>query len=71
MSDEFVNVMLGKVIEALKPNPFHQLEEATLNSALAIIHSVRCRSELEAFIAVEIVATGFAGLRFYGKASTA
>jgi hypothetical protein len=64
MSDEFVNVMLGKLIEALKPNPFDQLEEATLNSALAIIHSVQCRSELEAFIVVQIVATGFAGLRF-------
>jgi hypothetical protein len=64
MSDEFVNVMLGKIIEALKPNPFDQLEEATLNSALAIIHSARCRSELEALMAVEIVATGFAGLRF-------
>jgi hypothetical protein len=64
MSDEFVNVMLGKLIEALKPNPFDQLEEATLNSALVIIHSARCQSELEAFIAVEIVATGFAGLRF-------
>jgi hypothetical protein len=64
MSDEFVNVMLGKVIEALKPNPFDQLEEATLNSALAIIASARCRSELEALIALQIVATGFAGLRF-------
>jgi hypothetical protein len=64
MSDEFVNVMLGKIIEALKPNPFDQLDEATLNSALAIIDSVRCRSELEALMAVEIVATGFAGLRF-------
>jgi hypothetical protein len=64
MSDEFVDVMLGKIIEALKPNPFDQLDEATLNSALAIIDSVRCRSELEALMAVEIVATGFAGLRF-------
>jgi len=64
MSDEFVEVMLGKVIEALKPNPFDQLEEATLNAALAIIASAQCRSELEAFIALEIVATGFAGLRF-------
>jgi hypothetical protein len=64
MSDEFVSVMLGKLIEALKPNPFDQLEEATLNAALAIIHSVQCRSEMEAFIAVQIVATGFAGLRF-------
>jgi hypothetical protein len=32
--------------------------------ALAIIDSVHCRSELEALIAVEIVATGFSGLRF-------
>jgi hypothetical protein len=64
MSDEFVDVMLGKIIEALKPNPFDQLDEATLNSALAIIASARCRSELEAFIALQIVATGFAGLRF-------
>jgi hypothetical protein len=64
MSDEFVDVMLGKVIEALKPNPFDQLEQATLNAALAIIDSTQCRSELEALIAVEILATGFAGLRF-------
>jgi len=64
MSDEFVDVMLGKLIEALKPNPFDQLDEATLNSALAIIASARCRSELEAFIALQIIATGFAGLRF-------
>jgi hypothetical protein len=64
MSDEFVDVMLGKVVEALKPTPWDQLEEATLNAALAIIASAGCRSELEALIAVEIVATGFAGLRF-------
>jgi hypothetical protein len=64
MSDEFVDVMLGKVVEALKPNPFDQLDEPTLNAALAIIDSAQCRSELEAFIAVEIVATGFSGLRF-------
>jgi hypothetical protein len=64
MSDEFVEVMLGKVVEALKPSPFDTLQEPTLNAALAIIDSVQCRSELEALIAVEIVATGFSGLRF-------
>jgi hypothetical protein len=64
MSDEFVDVLLGKVVEALKPTPYDNLEEPTLNAALAIIASTHCRSELEAFIAVEIVATGFAGLRF-------
>jgi hypothetical protein len=64
MSDEFVDVMLGKVVEALRPTPWDKLEEATLNAALAIIASANCRSEMEALIAVEIVATGFAGLRF-------
>jgi hypothetical protein len=64
MSDEFVDVMLGKIVEALKPSPFDKLEEPTFNAALAIIDSAQCRSELEAFIAVEIVATGFSGLRF-------
>ena len=67
MSDEFVDVMLGKVIEALKPSPFDKLDEPTLNAALAIIDSVECRSELEALIAVEIIATGFSGLRFLPK----
>jgi hypothetical protein len=64
MSDEFVDVMLGKVVETLKPTPWDQLEEATLNAALAIIVSTNYRSELEALIAVEYVAAGFAGLRF-------
>ena len=64
LSDEFVDVILGKVVEALKPTPHDTLDEATLNAALAIIDSVHCRSELEALIAVEIVATGFSGLRF-------
>lgn len=63
-SDEFVEVMLGKLIEALKPNPFDQLEEPTLNAALALLDSMQCRSELQALLAVEIIATGFSGLRF-------
>src|SRR6476661_5613879 len=46
MSDEFVDVMLGKVVEALKPSPFDSLEEATFNAALATIASMQCRSEL-------------------------
>jgi hypothetical protein len=64
LSDEFVDVMLGKVVEALKPSPFDKLEEPTFNAALVIIDSAQCRTELEAFIAVQIVATGFSGLRF-------
>jgi hypothetical protein len=40
------------------------LEEATLNAAIAVIASVKPQSELEALIAVQIVATGFAGLKF-------
>src|SRR6202023_2691180 len=41
-----------------------QLEEATLNAALATIDSMQPRSELQALLAVQIIAIGFAGLRF-------
>jgi hypothetical protein len=56
--------MLGKLVEALRPSPFDQLEEATLNAGLALISSMGPRSELEALLAVQIVATGLSGLRF-------
>ena len=64
MSDEFVEVMLGKLIQALRPNPFDQLDEPTLNAGLALLSSIQPRSELEALIAVQIAATGLSGLRF-------
>jgi hypothetical protein len=64
MSDEFVDVILGKLIEALRPGLYDHLEEATLNAALATIDSMHPQSELEAVLAVQIIATGFAGLRF-------
>jgi hypothetical protein len=64
MSDEFVDVILGKLVEALRPSPFDQLEEPTLNAALAIIDSMQPQSELQALLAVQIIATGFSGLRF-------
>jgi stress-induced morphogen len=63
MSDEFVEVILDKLIKALKPGPFDQLEEPTLNAALALIDSMQLQSELEALLAVQIVATGFSGFR--------
>jgi hypothetical protein len=50
--------------QALRPGLYDQLEEATLNAALATIDSMRPRSELQALLAVQIIATGFAGLRF-------
>ena len=37
---------------------------ATLNAALAIIYSMKPQSELEALLAVQIIATGFSALRF-------
>ena len=64
LSDEFTDVMLGKLVEALRPGPIEPLEESTLNAALALIHSMEPQTELEAFLVVQIVATGFAGLRF-------
>ena len=39
LSGEFVDVILGKLVEALRPGLYDQLEEATLNSALATIDS--------------------------------
>ena len=63
MSDEFVDVLLGKLAEALRPGPFDALEEPTMNAALAIIHSMQPQSELQALVAVQIIATGFSGLR--------
>jgi hypothetical protein len=64
LSDEFVDVILGKLVEALRPGIYDQLDEATLNAALANIDSMQPRSELQALLAVQIIATGFAGLRF-------
>src|SRR5258707_5074934 len=64
LSDEFVDVMMGKLVEALRPNQSDQLDEPTLNAGLALIHSMQPRSELEALMAVQIVATGLSGLRF-------
>jgi hypothetical protein len=67
LSDEFVDVILGKLVEALRPGLYDQFEEATLNAALATIDSMQPRSELQALLAVQVIATGFAGLRFLRK----
>jgi hypothetical protein len=64
LSDEFVDVLLGNLIEALRPNQSDQLDEPTLNAGLALINSIQPRSELEALLAIQIVAAGFSGLRF-------
>jgi hypothetical protein len=64
LSDEFVDVMLTQLVAALRPGPFDVLDEATLNAAIAVIASVKPPSELEALIAVQIVSTGFTGLKF-------
>src|SRR5258708_31843706 len=40
-----------------------KLEEPTLNAALALIDSMQPQSELQALLAVQIVATGFSGLQ--------
>ena len=35
LSDEFAEVMLGKLVEALSPGPYDGLDESTLNAAVA------------------------------------
>ena len=64
LSDEFVDEMLTRLVSTLAPGPSDELEAATLNAAIALIASVKPQTELEALIAVQIVATGFAGLKF-------
>ena len=64
LSDEFVEVLLGKLMTALRPGPFDHLEEAPLNAAIALVASINPQTELDALVAVQIVATGFAGLKF-------
>jgi hypothetical protein len=64
LSDEFVDVMLTQLVSALRPGPDDVLEEATLNAAIAVVASLKPQSELEALIAVQVVATGFTGLKF-------
>ena len=63
VSGEFVEVLLGKLLEALRPAALESLEESTVNAALAIIDSMHPQSELEALLAVQIIAAGFSGLR--------
>jgi hypothetical protein len=64
LSDEFVDEMLTRLDSALAPGPWDVLEPATLNAAIAIIASVKPQTELEALLAVQIVAAGFTGLKF-------
>jgi hypothetical protein len=64
LSDEFVDVMLTKLVSGLRPGPHDVLDEGALNAAIALIASIQPQNELEAMISVQIAATGFAGLKF-------
>jgi hypothetical protein len=63
VSDQFVEVMMGKLVACLRPNPFDTLEEATLNAAIAVVASIRATSELDAFLATQAVIAGFSAFR--------
>src|ERR1700730_4960355 len=63
LSDEFVDVLLGKLVEALRPAALESLEQSTVNAALAMIDSTHPQSELEALLALKIIAAVFSGLR--------
>jgi hypothetical protein len=56
--------MLTQLESAFAPGPWDDLEPATLNAAIALIASVKPQTELEALLAVQIAATGFASLKF-------
>jgi hypothetical protein len=55
---------LDILIEAPRILPQHLGDADNLNAALATLDSMQPRSELQALLAVQIIATGFAGLRF-------
>jgi hypothetical protein len=63
LSEEFADTMMGRIICGLRPNPYDQLGEATLNAALATVASLRPHSEIEALISVQLVIAGFSALR--------
>ncbi|MGY3698946.1 hypothetical protein ACVIGA_009088 [Bradyrhizobium sp. USDA 3240] len=62
-SDEVVEVLMGKLISGLRPNPFDVLPEATLNAAIAMIASLKPGSEFQALMATQMVIAGFSALR--------
>jgi hypothetical protein len=64
VSDEVVDVLLGKLVTGLRPNPHDRLEEATVNAALAIIDSLEPENEHQALLAIEIVILSFTAQRF-------
>ena len=64
LSEEYSQTMFGKLVAALRPNPYEHLDEATLNAAIALVASMKPETELQALLAVEIAAIGFAGHKF-------
>jgi hypothetical protein len=64
LSDEFVDEMLTRLDSALVPGHWDRWDPGTLNAAIAVIASVKPQTELEALLAVQIVAAGFAALKF-------
>ena len=57
----------GKLIAVLRPGPHDKLDEATLNAAIAVIASMNLQTELQALLAIQIVAAGLTGLKFLGQ----
>jgi hypothetical protein len=63
-SDEFAEAMLGQLVTGLQPGSYDELDEAKLNAAIAIVASVKPQTEMIAFLAVQSVIAGFAGMKF-------
>jgi hypothetical protein len=54
LSDEFAEVILGKLFTVLRPDPFDNLDEATLNAAIALVSSINPQTELQTFLPSEL-----------------
>jgi hypothetical protein len=65
----FRDRLLGQLLNTLRHGTERPLNEALVNSALATMHAIAPRSELEAMLAAQMVATHTIALDFLGRAA--
>jgi hypothetical protein len=67
----FRDQLLGQLLNTLRHGTERPLNEALANSALATMHAIAPRNELEAMLAAQMVATHTIALDFLGRAARA
>jgi hypothetical protein len=67
----FRDRLLGQLLNTLRHSTVRPLDEAFVNGALATMHAIAPRDELEAMLAAQMVATHTIALDFLGRAARA